>query len=330
MSKPIVLVAASGFNDCWGMVDREVFGGRFENRFALDFRVNSEEAGRVVAIVVADQPVDDTLMEKFPGLVTIARTGTGYDNINIKAAHERKIVVTRVSHVNAASVSDFALGCIFTLSRNIAQTHQDMINWRWKRNSSGLLVSEMTVGIIGLGAIGISLAKKLRALGVNRLIGWNRTMRQRVLDAAEDNGLELLEIPQVMTESDVVVVAVALAPETRGLLSREKLALMKSHATLVNIARGPVVNETALAELVAEGKIGGVALDVFSVEAPAGDPFSQAFVQSLITSAARGRNVILTPHNAGLAKSSVKNISFQVARNILGVLDGDLEGVEVV
>lgn len=331
MEKQIILVGAQGFWSVRDLVNREVLHDRFEMIYADDFRISLKDWDRVVAIVLADQPCDGMLMGKFPSLRTIARTGTGYDNVDIRAAQERNITVTRVSALNAESVSDFALGLLLALSRNIVQAHTDMVWYSvWERRS-GMLLSEMTVGLVGLGAIGCSLAKKLHALGVGRLVGWNRTYRWRVEEVVRQCRLECLTLPQVMSESDAVVVGLALTAETKRFISREMLFRMKPSAFLINISRGAVVDEEALAECVAEGRIGGAALDVFSVEPPVGFPFAQPFVQKLIESAADGGcNVILTPHNAWLTKNTVRNVSLQVARNIQKVLGGQPQEAEIV
>lgn len=329
LKKPIVLVGAKGFWEVRELVENNVFKSGFELLNTSNFQIAGEKKSEVVAIVVADQPIGARLMDEFPKLRTIARTGTGYDNIDVKAASERKIIISRVAELNAEPVSEFTLGLIFALIRNIVGVHQKMCDSTWDRYK-GMLMSELTVGIIGLGAVGRSLARKLHALGVKRLIGWNRTLRPQVMNTALNTHLEIVSLESVLKESDVVVVAVALAPETRNLLDEKLLSLMKKNAYLVNVSRGAVVDENALAEFVTAGEIAGVALDVFSLEPPADNPFQEPFMQKLIESAKNRRNVILSPHNAFRTKNSEEVISLRVAENIVGVLEGNMEGVEVV
>lgn len=327
--KEIVLVAAGGFWAVRDIIERQVFRDKFEMVNAPDFNVFDLAKSRVVAIVIADQKCGPELMDRFPNLKTIARTGTGYDNIDVASAKERDIIVTRVSALNAESVSDFALGLLFSLSRNIAQTNRDMTLSLWERKK-GMLLSEMTVGVIGLGAIGSFLAKKLRVLGARRILGWNRTDRPKVRELSKEYGLELVGMTELVSESDAVIVAVALTPDTKNLLDYYALACMKKTALLINVARGAVVNEESLATFIANGWIGGTAIDVFSVEPPLGSPFEQPFVKKLIQSYHEGRNVILTPHNAWLTESTVEKVSLQVARNVKGVLEKNFDGVEVI
>ncbi len=327
--KPVILVASQSFWPARDLVVREVFGDQFELMRAMDLEISPEVRGRVVAIVLADQFVGASEMDRFPNLQTLARTGTGYDNIDLGAAEERNVCVTRVSVLNAESVSEFALGLIFALTRNIVQIHNRMTKGVWQR-SSGLLFKEMTVGLIGLGAVGQSLAKKLHALGVKRLVGWNRSnFRLAVSELTDAYGLELMSAQDVMRQSDVVVVALALTLETKGFVGKEMLSLMKSEAIIVNVGRGAVVDEEYLAEMVCEERIGGVGLDVYSVEPPE-SPFEVPFIRKLIASAKNGRNIILTPHNAATTKNSSRNIALRVGRNVLNVLRGETEGLEIV
>lgn len=327
--KPIVLVAAKGFWSMRELVDQEVFRERFEFVHAMDFNLPPGKSERVAAVVVADQPFDGALMDWFPNLKTIARTGTGYDNIDLAAIRKRDIILTRVAAVNAEAVSDFALGLICVLVGKIVPMHADMMRNKWERRER-IPLNDLSVGIIGLGAIGQSLIVRLKALNVKEITGWNRTHHERIENLVERHGLKLLEIPALVATSDVIVVALALTPETEGLVSREILKGVKPGVCLVNISRGAVVDEEALAEFMEEGRIGGVALDVFSVEPPNGSPFHLPFVHKLMRAAAAGRNVVLTPHNAGLTTTSTRDISLQVARNIVGVLDSATDGVEIV
>lgn len=330
LKKPIILVAANGFWSMRETLDEEVFEGEFELVYAMNFEILPEDKELVIAVVIADQPFGGKRMDEFPNLKTIARTGTGYDNIDIAAAYSRSIIVTRVAMLNAESVSEFTIALILMLSRNMARANNEMLNLVWDRKTSGLLLTEMTIGFIGLGAIGRSLCRKLYHLGAKRLIGCNRTLRKEVQELVDQCRLELVEIPKVMQESDLIVIGLALVPETKCILNAKMLSLMKPTAFLINIGRGALVDEDALAKLVEKGKIAGVALDVFSVEPPTGDTFSLSFVKRLVQSYKEGRNVILTPHNAAVTNNSTRNISIRVAQNIINVLANNLKDAEIV
>lgn len=328
--KPAILVGARGFWSMKELIEEEVFHGKFKLEFDENVRGPDEMRREVIALVVADQRIDAAVFDRFPNMRTIARTGTGYDNIDMRRAHERGVVVTRVAKLNANSVSEFALGLTLNLLRHVPEIHHDMLRNVWKRNT-GLLLTDVTVGIVGLGAIGQLLVRKFYTLGTKRIIGWNRTLRTDIPLLQEECRLELCDnLPELAAESDVLVVALALAPETKKCINRDVLSHMKREALVVNIGRGALVDEEALAEYIAEGTLGGAALDVFSSEPPQSVPFEQKFIQRLIESANAGKNVILTPHNAGITKHSVRNISLQVAHNIVGVLNCRTENIEIV
>lgn len=328
--KDIVLVAARGFWDKREHV-RHILPVDIELIFSDCLEIGEEGRHSVRAIVAADQKVDASIMNKFPRLMTIARTGTGYDNIDVVAAKERGIVVTRVAAINAEATSEFTLGLIFTLSMRVIPFHSSMLKKEWAR-SYWTPLRDLTVGIIGLGHIGRSLVRKLYPLGVKRILGWNRTYRPEIHELELGaSRLECVGIPTLVSESDVIVVALALTPETTGFIGENYLAQMKKTALLINVCRGAVIDEDALARYIAEEKIGGVALDVFSIEAPREiELFRQPFMQSLMASARKGSNVILTPHNASITKDTITLISQQVAHNIAGALSGNLERVETI
>ena len=327
--KPVIIVGTKGYWNVRDIVDREVFSGRFELVYSESFNVSAEIKKRTVALVIADQKCGTDLMDSFPNLATIARTGTGYDNIDIPAARERNIVASRVANINAEPTSEFALCLMLALSRNIVRFHGEMLSEKWERKG-GLTLSEKTVGIVGLGAVGRTLAGKLHALHVKRLIGWNRSINAKVLKVVQDYSLEIQSLRDVMSESDTIVISLALTAETAKLIDKNLLALMKRDAHLINVARGAIVDEEALAECVEEDRIGGVALDVYSVEPPMAHPFKESFMQKLIASGKSGKNIILSPHSAFYTANSVKTTSLHVARNIVAVLDGRPEDAETI
>ena len=329
MEKTIVLVGAKGF---WSMRERvhNLLPPLVQLVYHEHLRLDCEDGRNVQALVVADQPIGPAVLDQYPGLKTIARTGTGYDNIDLVETRKRGIVVTRVAQLNAEAVSEFTLGLIMELTKNISLHNQHMLEECWKRVES-IRLCDLSVGVVGLGTVGRSLSLKLHHLGAKRILGWNHRLRPEVDALCETSRLEYFtELEALLVQSDVLVLSVSLTTETRGLIGKRELSLMKPGAFLVNVCRGAVVNEEALARFVAEGRLGGVALDVFSAEPPASSPFSEPFMQSLLQSARAGRKVILTPHTAGITTRTVELISLQVARNIAGALSGNLDGVEVV
>jgi D-3-phosphoglycerate dehydrogenase len=327
--KKILLVGAKGFwsrRECIAEFDLPV-----EPVLCLSLEVEESLRPHVWGIVAADQTIDGTFLDQYPSLKAIARTGTGYDAIDIAAAKARGITITRVAKLNAEAVSQFAIGLIFSLCKNIPALHAGMLQGQWTKEHESLHTGELTVGVVGMGHIGRALANKLHHLGFHRVLGWARKPdRPEILDLVETTELEMVEFYSLFRDSDIVVVALALNDGTRRIVSREALALMQPSSYLINVCRGAVVDEEALAEVVAEGRIAGVALDVFSEEPPDGNPFETSYMRSLLESARAGRQVILTPHCAGKTHVSVNRISRQVAHNLAGVWTGDMTDVEVV
>lgn len=327
---PSVLVVSPAFaKSNKGM---NILKAKYEVATAADVASFTGDCDNVKAIVLGDQPLGGGVMDLYTNLKTIARNGTGCDNIDLIEANKRNIVVTRVSSASVdlptECVSEYALGLILSLTRNIIFSH-DVLSYqnRWSEGRvRGRMLSELTVGIVGLGAVGHSLAEKLHVLGVKNFFGYNRTLRNRVLAAADRYGMKLTSIADIMRKSDVVVLCLALTPETRGIISREMLFLMHPKALLVNIARGSLVDEDALAEMVENDKIGGVALDVYSEEPPFNRPFFRKMQNALL----HHRNVIMTPHGAPLAEAALEEVSEKVAHNVISVLEGKSEEAEIV
>ena len=324
MIKTCVLVTPGNFVK--SKAGLAILRGRYDILLPENLNVPKEERQRVVAIVLADQPITSLDMDIFPNLKTIARTGTGYDNVDLKAAGERGIVVTRVSALNAPAVSEYALALIFALARNVVSTHEQLVHEKKWERSQGYMLADLTIGIVGVGTVGRALARKLQALGVKKLLGYDRP---EVEEELRKNGEFKIDFPgdlkKLARESDVIVAAVELNDQTRGIISREILFLMKPTAFLVNVARGALVDEEALAEAIEAGRIGGAALDVYSTEPPLDQPFFQKLAKL------QGKhNIILTPHMATTVKNLFEEISAKVAQNVIAVLDGKLEGLEIV
>ena len=332
-TRRIVIVGARGF---WNMRSRvlDMLPSGLHLHFDDALGIDGEKWSRVCAVVVADQTVDAALMERYRNLKVIARTGTGYDAIDVPEAHRRGIIVTRVAKQNAEATSEFALTVLFALAKNLTPLHSAMLRSKWAHASGplyGTLLSDMTVGVVGLGHVGRSVVRKLDALGVGHILGWNRSTRVEMSGLYAVTRFARTAWDTLFKTSDAVILSLALTQETKGIVSANTLALMKPTAFLINVSRGSVVDEEALAEAVGGCKLGGVALDVFSTEPPPDwTLFEKPFMRSLMASAEMGRNVILTPHNASRTKNVVLHISEQVARNISGVLTDSMEGVEIV
>lgn len=281
---------------------------------------------RVAAIVLGSDTCGKDEMDCFPNLKTIARWGTGYDNVDLKEAEMRGIVVSRTAQANTKAVAELVLGNIINLSRNIVICHQDLIAGNWKRRSAGTMLCDLTVGIIGMGGIGRTVARMLHALNVKKILYWNRTRRDQVVESESKFGMNFASIEDVLARSSIVIVALASCEETRLLINKDRLSCLSPSSAIINVGRGEVVDEDALAGFLEEGKIAGAALDVFSVEPPMGKPFFTR-LQAL---AKKNVNVILTPHIGANGSESHRVAPVAIAKNIIGALSGKLEDVEIV
>ncbi|MDP3795270.1 MAG: NAD(P)-dependent oxidoreductase [bacterium] len=333
-ARPLVLVAPRGFWNCpearviLERNDLDAFNGYHPKELILP--ESQEERERIRVIVLGDQRCGAAEMDQLPNLVLIIRMGTGYDNVDVETAKKRGIKVARMAGVNAEPASELALAHLLALIRRAPEKHHRLSLGDWSTRRPTLRLGIATVGLVGIGHINRALARKLCVLDVGTLIGWNRTPRPEVLQAAADYEIKLCSVvEEVLTQCNAVVVDLALERGPGGterFLNAERLALLKPGAILINISRGAVVEETLLPDLVRKGAIGGLGLDVFSEEPP-GD---LTFFHHLSALSRAGYNVLLTPHQGSLAIDTENRSAVRAAQDICKVLRGDLEGVELV
>ncbi len=214
-----------------------------------------------------------------PKLKMVSIWGTGTDNIDLDAAASHGVTITNTPGVAAPSIAEHTLALLMAVARKIPRLDAEVREGKWPRGQMTMLAGK-TVGVIGLGAIGLRFANLARAIGM-RVIAW--TMNPR------DLGFELVPLETLLAESDVVSVHLRLSDRTKGFLGRAELAKMKPGALLINTARGPIVDEGALMEALRGGQLGGAGLDVFDMEPlPKGPPLTGL------------DNVVLSPHCAGI------------------------------
>ena len=217
-------------------------------------------------LVMLPDRVDAALLASAPSARVVSNLAVGYDNIDVAAATRAGVLVTNTPGVLTETVADLAFALILAQARRLPETERVMREGHWGLwNPSFLLgrdVHGATLGVVGLGAIGLAVARRARGFGMRLLY----TSRQRKPEAEAHIGLEWRDLDDLLHESDYVSLHVALTPETRGLIGARELGLMKLTAVLVNTARGGVVDQAALVAALAARRIGGAALDVFAVE----------------------------------------------------------------
>ncbi len=251
--------------------------------------------------------IDRAALEKADRLKVIARYGVGVDNVDLQAAREKGIVVTNTPGANAVSVAELALTLMLALARQIPSAVQAVRQGEWPR-LSGISLENKTVGILGLGAIGKQLARRLSGFDC-RILAYE-PYPDTAFARAHQVALEPLDI--VLAESDFVSLHLPLLPETRGLVNADFLAKMKKGAYLINTSRGEVVNEEALLQALQSGHLRGAGLDAFIVEPP--DPQSPLLQLP---------QVIATPHLGAQTDGATSNMGWFAMKDCLAVLKGE-------
>lgn len=245
-------------------------------------------------------------------LKIIANYAVGYNNIDVDEAKKREIVVTNTPGVLTESVAEHTIAFLFAIAERIVEADKFIRAGKYKAWGPKMLlgadIQGKTLGIIGLGRIGSAVAQRMQD-GFDVKIIYYDLRRNEELE--EKFGMEYRELDNLLKEADFVSLHTALTDETRHLINAEKLALMKSSAYLINTARGPIIDEAALVEVLKEKKIAGAALDVFEKE------------PELMPGLTELENVVLTPHIASATLGTRDKMAEMAANNIIAVLEGN-------
>ena len=260
--------------------------------------------------ISADVPVTARMMAT-PGLRAIHKWGVGYDSIDCDAARAHGVRVMRTTGSNAVSVAETALGMILAMNRNIVRGHVGILEeqWlKWELSATSARLSGKTVGIVGLGYIGKTLARLLSGFGCTILY-----IKRTPLSQEEESvlGVRAATLDELLAQSDVVSLHCALNEETRNLIDYRALARMKPGSLLVNLARGGVVVEADLAEAVGNGHLRGAAVDVFAIEPiQPGNPLLGL------------DRMILTPHIGAISADGFAPTVKRMMANMMAVAQG--------
>jgi D-3-phosphoglycerate dehydrogenase len=245
-------------------------------------------------------------------LLVISRTGGGLDNVDVKAATEKKIIVTSNLGVNTVSVAEHVLSMILALSKRLILLDTAVRNSNFNIRYQNLPrdIHGKTIGLLGFGRIGYEIGQTCRQIFGMRIIAYDPYLTDEK-KAECRNWVEIIELDELLSESDVISIHVPLTDKTRHLVDAAQIARMKPEALLINTSRGGVVNETALAAALQNDKIAGAGLDVFSEEpVEADNPLLKL------------DNVILTPHTAALTRECVIRMATEAAKCVLDVFAG--------
>ena len=254
---------------------------------------------------------DASVIEKLDGIRAISNVAVGFDNIDVPAATRRKIMVTNTPDVLTDTTADFAFALLLAAARRVVEGHRFVHSGQWRTWRIDLLVGHdvhhRTMGIFGMGRIGQAMAR--RAGGFSMRILYNDALRAP--EALErELGLQFVDAETLLREADFVSLHVPLLTETRHLIGAPQLKMMKPTAILVNTARGPVVDEAALAEALASKTIAAAGLDVFERE-----PELNPRLLEL-------DNVVLAPHIASASIDTRRKMSVMAAESALAAIEG--------
>jgi phosphoglycerate dehydrogenase-like enzyme len=257
-----------------------------------------------VAAIVSTDPFDARVLAAARGLRVIARVGVGTDSIDLDAAARHGVAVCTTPGANTETTADHTLALMLAALRRLPEHDRAVRAGAWERTGPALAgeLDGATVGLVGYGAIGRAVRRRLTGFGA-RVLACD--------PAGAEDDVELAGLEDLLRASDVVSLHAPLTPATRGLLDRERLALLRPHAVLVNTARGGLVDEDALADALARGALRAAALDVLTREPPE----TRARLLAL-------PNVVVTPHVAGLSERSVREMTRRATDAVLAVLAG--------
>src|SRR6185369_3387939 len=289
-------------------------------QFAVEKRVGlSPEALRQALkdcaglVVRSETKVTSDLMDSATALRVVGRAGVGVDNIDVPAATERGIVVMNAPDGNTITTAEHTIALLIALARRIPQANTSLKSGRWERKTFiGVELQGKTLGVVGLGRIGRTVAARARAFGM-KIIAFDPFIAP---EQARDSDIELAQLDQVFAVADFITIHTPLTAETRGVIGSEAFARMKRGVRIVNCARGGLIDEAALFDAIKSGIVAGAALDVFVDEPPAADhPLLQL------------DEVIATPHLGASTTEAQEGVAFTVAEQMRDyLLSGALRG----
>jgi D-3-phosphoglycerate dehydrogenase / 2-oxoglutarate reductase len=275
----------------WSVLTADQLGGK------LNEHLQSADALIVRSAVQADSK----LLQHANKLRVIGRAGVGVDNIDLEAATHKGIAVMNTPGANAVAVAEQTLGMMLAMARHLCRADVLMHAGKWEKKSlQGTELRGKTLGIIGLGRIGLEVARRARAFGME-LVAHDPFVSIAV---AKEQGIRLAALDEVYGAADYITLHVGITPQTAGMINREALDKMKKGVRLVNCARGELVNEGDLAAAIKTGHVAGAAIDVFAEEPPKNSPLLAL------------ENVVLTPHVGGSTHEAQEAVGVQIAQQV--------------
>ncbi len=289
------------------------------NHLAADFDVRyvdgTDRAALLAALAQADAvivrsatQVDAEAIAAAPRLRVVARAGVGLDNVDIAAATARGVLVVNAPTSNIVSAAEQAIALLLAVARHTSVAHASLRRGEWARSRfTGVEIQGKTVGVIGLGRIGVLFAQRMAAFGT-RLIAYDPYVQPA---RAAQLGVRLVGLEELLRESDFISIHLPRTPETVGLIGEKELRLVKPSVRIVNAARGGLVDEQALADAIAEGRVAGAGLDVYAKEPCTSSPLFDL------------DNVVAVPHLGASTVEAQDKAGLAVARSVKLALEGE-------
>ena len=307
VTRPVVLIAEE-----LSPATVEALGPDFEIRHTN----GADRAELIPAIADVDAilirsatKVDAEALAAAKRLKVVARAGVGLDNVDVKAATQAGVMVVNAPTSNIVSAAELAVALLLATARRVPGADQSLKNGEWKRSKySGVELFEKTVGIVGLGKIGVLVAQRLAAFGMN-VIAYDPYVQA---GRAAQMGVRLASLDELLATSDFVSVHLPKTPETIGLIGDEELHKVKPEVIIVNAARGGIVDEQALYSALKEGRVAGAGLDVYATEPCTDSPLFEF------------ENVVVTPHLGASTDEAQEKAGIAVAKSVRLALSGEL------
>jgi D-3-phosphoglycerate dehydrogenase len=307
VTRPVVLIAEE-----LSPATVEALGPDFEIRHTN----GADRAQLIPAIADVDAilirsatKVDAEALAAAKRLKVVARAGVGLDNVDVKAATQAGVMVVNAPTSNIVSAAELAVALLLAAARRVPAADQSLKNGEWKRSKfSGVELFEKTVGIVGLGKIGVLVAQRLAAFGMN-VIAYDPYVQA---GRAAQMGVRLASLDELLAASDFISVHLPKTPETIGLIGDEELHKVKPEVIIVNAARGGIVDEQALYTALKEGRVAGAGLDVFATEPCTDSPLFEF------------ENVVATPHLGASTAEAQEKAGIAVAKSVRLALSGEL------
>lgn len=241
-------------------------------------------------------------------LRVIGRAGAGIDNVDLRAASERGVIVMNTPGANTVATAEHTMALLLALCRNVPQAAASLRSGAWERKQfKGIEVRSKTIGIVGLGRVGQRVARRCRAFGMD-VICYDPYLSS---ERAELLKVDQVPLEELLERSDFITLHAALTPDTQGLIGSEALAKTKTGVRIINAARGGLIDEGALIEALQDGRVAGAALDVLSDEPP--DPANPLLHMD---------NVVVTPHLAASTDEAQREVGIQIVSQVIDALEG--------